>query len=76
MQPRHLRKKEIVKQDLSSDDDNSENGISALLDEENHRVTAAGQTILWSNNHYLKRGRYERDLTNKEDDLDDKRTNE
>ena len=68
MQPSQWgRRKEIFKQDLSSDDDNSESGISTLLDEENHRVTAA--RLRMSSNHYLKRGRYEQDLTNKEKDL-------
>ena len=76
MQPRQLgRIEEIVKQDLSADDDNSEIGTSALLDEEYHCVTAAGKTTQRLNNHYLKQRRYERDLTNEEDDLGDKRTN-
>ena len=71
MQSRHPgRKGEIIKKDFSSDNDNSENRNSTFLDEENHRVTATGQTTQRPNNHYSKRGRYEQDLTNEEDDLD------
>ena len=70
------RRGEIVKQDICFDDDNSENRNSVLLHEENHRVTAAGQTTQRSNNHYLKRGQYEQDLSNLEYDLGAERTNE